>query len=52
MIGGNLVIDFRTGWERIVHHPLRSAGERVGQFRVHARCDRIVEGVARIGFDP
>lgn len=52
MIGGHIVIDFRNGRERIVHHPMRSAGERVGQFRVPARGDRIVEGTARIGFDP
>nr|DAK60850.1 MAG TPA: hypothetical protein [Caudoviricetes sp.] len=30
---------------------MRSAGERVGQFRLHARCARLVEGIARIGFD-
>lgn len=52
MIGGHIVSDFRTGRERIMHHPLRSACERVGQFRVRAGGDRLVEGFAWIGFDP
>ena len=34
-----------------MHHPLRSAGERVGQFRFHDRRARLVEGAARLCFD-
>nr|DAM77948.1 MAG TPA: hypothetical protein [Caudoviricetes sp.] len=35
-----------------MHYPLQSAHKRVGQFRVHDRRARLVEGAARPCFDP